>query len=155
MLALTLPAVAVIDSPAVTFPFVLASVTFVPACNALAAEIPVDALMPIEPSVPAVTVSLVVTDPFVLVNVTFVSAFTLSFSVTSSSPVTVTFLSIDSIAFSAVTLPFVASIYTASSAFAVLPSTIFPDAVSTEIAPPSVVAVRAAVSAVVIFPDPV
>ena len=155
MLAVTLPVVAVIKPPAVTFPFVLCSVTFVPACNALAAEIPVDALMPIEPSVPAITVSLVVTDPFVLVNVTFVSAFTLSFSVTSSSPVTVTFLFTDSIAFSAVTLPDFASIYTASSAFAVLPSTIFPDAVSTEIAPPAVVAVRAAVSAVVIFPDPV
>ena len=197
VLAVTLPVVAVIDSPAVTFPFVLCSVIFAPACNALTAEIPVDAVTPIEPSVPAVTVSLVVTAPLWLVNVTplpactvplvvtvpfaftvaapvsastaptsvafpaplvtvtSVPAVTLSFSVTPLSPVTVTFLSIDSIAFSAVTLPFVASIYTASSAFAVLPSTIFPDAVSTVIEPPSVVAVRAAVSAVVIFPDPV
>ena len=155
MLAVTLPVVAVIDSPAVTFPFVLCSVIFAPACNALTAEIPVDAVTLIEPSVPAVTVSLVVTDPFVLVNVTFVSAVTLSFSVTLSFPITVTFLSIDSIAFSAVTLPAFASIYTVWSAFTVLPSSIFPDDVSTEIAPPLVVAVRAAVSAVVIFPDPV
>ena len=150
----TSPLPAVTVSTAVTDLLWLVRLTFVPACT-----VPLVVTVPFAVTVasPVFASTAPTSDAFPapLVTVTSVPAVTLSFSVTPSFPITVTSVSADSTASLAVTLPAFASIYTASSALAVLPSTIFPDAVSTLIEPPSVVAFRAAVSAVVIFPDPV
>ena len=152
--ALTLPVTDLTASSTFTFELLLVSVT---SCCAVTPSFIITSSSAVTVAAPVFASMAPTSDTFPapLVTVTFLFAVTVLFSVTPSLPITVTFLSIDSIAFSAVTLPAFASIYTASSAFAVLPSTIFPDAVSTVIEPPSVVAVRAAVSAVVIFPDPV